>query len=159
MIGFWCIHLYATSVLADSPVGKICSLQPRVHCPFHGHAVAIDFYETLGQHAYCPDKPAAHFRKNAQNVSGFVAVFFLQSRSAVLDCGHTSGQHAQCLVTPTTHFEISTFFWAHGGWPPSKVLEWTGVWRHTPSNTYVSNPTNAWLFCLTKKKAVWQKSA
>ena len=51
-----------------------------------------------------------HIFENAQNVSGFFAVFFLQSRSAVLDCGHTSGQHAQCLLTPTTHFQILNFF-------------------------------------------------
>ena len=51
-----------------------------------------------------------HMFENAQNVSGFVAVFFLQSRSAVSDCSHTSGQHAQCLVSPATHFQILNFF-------------------------------------------------
>ena len=52
-----------------------------------------------------------HIFENAQNVSGFVAVFFLQPRSAVLDCGHTPGQHAQCLNTPATHIHHFIFFW------------------------------------------------
>ena len=36
---------------------------------------------------------------------GFLPSFFLQSRSAVLDCGHTPGQHAQCHNTPTWHIQ------------------------------------------------------
>ena len=41
---------------------------------------------------------------------GLLPSFFLQSRSAVLDCGHTPGQHAQCLVTPATHIQCFNFF-------------------------------------------------
>ena len=63
------------------------------------------------------------FEKMRKMFLGFSPSFFLQSRSAVLDCGHTSGQHAQCLVTPAAHFEIlNFFFWVHVGWPLSKVL-------------------------------------
>ena len=64
------------------------------------HAVAMDFDKTLQWHAYCPDTRAAHF---SEHVSVLVAVFFLRSRSVVLDCGHTPGQHAQWHNTPTIH--------------------------------------------------------
>ena len=40
------------------------------------------------------------------DVSGRVAVFFLQSRSVVLDWGHTPGEHAQCHKTRNSHIEI-----------------------------------------------------
>ena len=51
------------------------------------------------------------FDKMRKMFLGFSPSFFLQSRSAVLDCGHTPGQHAQCLNTPATHIHHFIFFW------------------------------------------------
>ena len=50
------------------------------------------------------------FWKMRKMFMGSLPSFFLQSRSAVLDCGHTPGQHAQCLVTPATHIQCFNFF-------------------------------------------------
>ena len=84
------------------------TVQLQLSC--HVNLVAIDVYKTCGYNADCQNTPAARVLENAQNVEGFVAVFFLQSRSAVLDCGHTPGQHAQCLVTHATHIQCFNFF-------------------------------------------------
>ena len=44
------------------------------------------------------------------DVSGRAAVFFLQSRSVVLDWGHTPGEHAQCHKTRNSHIENFIFY-------------------------------------------------
>ena len=54
-----------------------------------------------------------------QNVSGLVAVFFLQSILMFLDCIHTLVQHSQYHNTPIIHIQNSISFWAHSWWTPS----------------------------------------
>ena len=56
-----------------------------------------------------------------QNVSGLVAVFFLQSILMFLDCIHTLVQHSQYHNTPIIHIQNSISFWAHGWWTPSFI--------------------------------------
>ena len=56
-----------------------------------------------------------------QNVSGLVAVFFLQSILMFLDCIHTLVQHSQYHNTPIIHIQNSISFRAHGWWTPSFI--------------------------------------
>ena len=60
-------------------------------------------------------------------------LFFLQSRSVVLDCGHTPGQHAQCLNTPATHIQHFIFFLGQCCWFPNICFFYPGgpeLWLH-----------------------------
>ena len=74
--------------------------------------MAIDFYKTLGQHAYCSNTPAAHVFENAQNVAGFVAVFVFCNRDlwswivAILQDSMPS-----VLIHLLHTLNISFFFW------------------------------------------------
>ena len=63
--------------------------------------MAVDI--SPGQHAECPNTPAAQMLKRLRSFWACCRLFILQSRYVVLDCGHTSGEHSQCHETPTSH--------------------------------------------------------